>query len=44
MCRKNMDGLTDNLDFEVWIAELEEDKRNEKACSIDNPDCESCSG
>jgi hypothetical protein len=31
--------------FEDFVNELENDKRNEKAqCSIDNPECESCSG
>jgi hypothetical protein len=31
--------------FADFVNELESDKRNENAqCSIDNPECESCSG
>ena len=37
-----MDGFPN--DFEDWINELEADPKNQNACSIENPDCESCSG
>ena len=28
--------------FEDFVDELTNDKANDKACSIDNPDCEAC--
>lgn len=31
-----------NDDFADFIDELATDKANEKACSIDNPECEAC--
>jgi hypothetical protein len=31
-------------DFEDFVKELENSDKNANACSIDNPDCESCSG
>ena len=29
-------------DFEDFVKELENSDKNEKACSIDNPECEAC--
>lgn len=29
-------------DFEDFINELENDEKNNNACSIDNPECEGC--
>ena len=28
--------------FEDFVDEMTNDKANEKACNIDNPDCEAC--
>jgi len=29
-------------DFEDFVNEMANDQANDKACSIDNPDCEAC--
>ena len=34
--------IDDQKVFEDFVDELTNDKANEKACSIDNPDCEAC--
>jgi len=38
----NENELTLSDSFEDFIDEMTNDKKNEKACSIDNPDCEGC--
>lgn len=37
-----MDDFNISDDFADFVNELENDKKNEKACSIDNPECEAC--
>lgn len=40
-----MDDFELNDDFADFVNELTNDKKNDNAqCSLDNPECESCSG